>query len=158
MAGKLTAVFKRLTSNTVFRYLLTGGTLFLIDFAVFVGFKSLGVATPVAQVISRTTGAAVGFVGHKLFTFGNRDRSATTMAVQGTGYIGVTIFTILFSPLVVGFFAHVIPSDMRVLEAVPYVSATGLYWMIVKVPSEVIMLVITYILLNLIFMKRHYKS
>ncbi len=117
------------------RYLMTGGALFAIDLAVFLTLKHLDASTPLAQVVSRTVGAAVGFVGHKAFSFRNRDRETRAIAVQGGGYLACTILNIIISPFIVTGVELLLPYNLT----------------FVKIVAEVVMVTETYFVLRWVF-------
>jgi putative flippase GtrA len=139
--GRTSAVqrlWARVSRHQVVRYLLFGCTLFVLDLAVFLGLTFLSVPIPAAQVISRTTGAAAGFVGHKVFTFRDRDGSTPTIAVQSAGYVACTLINIVLSPIVVTAFAYQLPYNL----------------LIVKILAEIVMVSETYLVLKWVFKKR----
>lgn len=118
------------------RYIIVGGVLFLLDLAIFLFVHSVLLqTTEFSQVISRTVGATVGFAGHKWFTFRNGDSSGRALIGQSSGYVFVTIFNIFFSAWLVAILDQVLP-----------LCIVG-----VKMVSEVILVVETYILLRLLF-------
>lgn len=90
---------------TFVRYLGVGGGSFLVDFACFITLVRLAGFTPeLAQVFSRTAGAASGFLGHKYFSFANSDPEAArkrSSTFQVIGYLAVTVFGIVVSPFVI---------------------------------------------------------
>jgi putative flippase GtrA len=100
--------------------------------------KRIGAPTPIAQVISRSVGATVGFAGHKVFSFRNRDQSAKTFAAQGTGYLTITLINIAISPAVVTAVEHFLPGNLP----------------LVKVLAEIVMVTETYFVLRWIFKKK----
>lgn len=91
---------KRVLSSEGFRFLVSGGSLFLLDFTVFVVCrKVLGIEVVWAELIARSVGAATGFLLHKFFTFARpKGASAMSAQVQGVGYFATTAFNLLFSP------------------------------------------------------------
>ncbi len=134
----LQEIWRRLSEWSMFRYLVTGGVLFLIDLAVFLGLKEIETPTPVAQAISRTCGALIGFAGHKLYSFRNRDWKGGRLAAQGTGYTVLTVVNIFFSPAVVTGFEWLLPGRL----------------VLVKVLAEVVMVSETYLVLRWLFRAR----
>lgn len=70
----------RLLRNSKLRYLMVGGMLFLLDFAVTrLLYVQLHQPLEIAQWVGRLTGAAVGHWAHRLFTF-----QSTTAPLQKT--------------------------------------------------------------------------
>jgi putative flippase GtrA len=69
------------------RFLVVGGGLFAIDFALFVALaEPLGV--PLAQGVSVTVRTIVGFFAHKWFTFrGDTSDDPAVIARQGVAYV-----------------------------------------------------------------------
>ncbi|MEX3931233.1 GtrA family protein [Paraburkholderia phymatum] len=90
---------------TFVRYIGVGGASFLVDFACFMALVRLGGFNPaLAQVFSRTVGAASGFLGHKYFSFAHSDPAVAqkrSSTFQMIGYLGVTVFGITVSPFVI---------------------------------------------------------
>ena len=70
----------KLLRNSKLRYLMVGGTLFLLDFAVTrLLYVQLHQPLELAQWVGRLTGAATGYWAHRLFTF-----KSTTDPLQNT--------------------------------------------------------------------------
>ncbi|MFO8071542.1 MAG: GtrA family protein [Polyangia bacterium] len=131
-------IWRRLSDWSAFRYLVTGGVLFVIDLSIFLGLKRLETPTPIAQAISRTTGALIGFAGHKLYSFRNREWKGSRLAAQGTGYTVLTVANIFISPAVVMGFEWLLPGRL----------------VLVKVLAEVVMVTETYLVLSWLFRAR----
>lgn len=135
-------IIRQLTQHSMVRYLLTGGGLFCIDLACFyICFEMLNFSIEVSQVISRSIGAFVGFFGHKFYSFKNSNAPTDgipNISDQGFGYLMVTVFNILFSPLVVSYCMHVIQDNI----------------LLSKIVAEVFLVLETYILLRFIFTPR----
>ncbi len=125
---------KQLDSAPV-RYLAVGLGLFAVDCAVFFSLKFAGLPIAVAQLVSRSVGAGVGFFGHKYFSFRNTDNESVDLAAQGSGYLGVTVLNILLSPVVVVGLDKLLPVPL----------------LVVKVIAEAFMVIETFLLLNLVF-------
>ena len=125
------------------RYLLTGGILFVIDFIVFYILKKpLKVDIRIAQFISRSVGAAVGFIGHKFFVFENKDTRLISLSMQGVLYIALVVFNIFASGYLIYFLNKVVKIEGLV---------------ILKVLTEIVMVTETYLVLHLIFYKKKEK-
>lgn len=90
-------------ARQIARYLLTGAGLYLVDFLVFVALAlGLHVHVALSQFVARATGAIVGFVAHRQYTFReNRERPAWGLAWQGGGYLAVSILTLFLSPVLI---------------------------------------------------------
>lgn len=131
-------LWKFITNNTVILYLLVGSVLFLIDLGVFLTLtKVFGLQIAIAQGISRTVGATVGFGSHKLVTFHNRSKKVKTVAAQGTGYVVLTVANIFISAAVVSGIEYIISHNL----------------VLVKILAEIIMVTETYFVLRVIFAK-----
>ena len=66
----------------IFRYLLTGGVAWLVDVAVFtLCLTSVGIVW--AQVLARSSGAAIGLVGHTFVVFRERDTRPANIIFSG---------------------------------------------------------------------------
>lgn len=126
-----------LRSSTGLRYLATGASLFLLDLAIYVVLHlGFGVAIMTAQLVSRTTGAAVGFVGHKFFSFGvGGEKQASSTTSQGVAYSVVMAVNILLSPFLVVFLVYLL--DGRAIVG--------------KLFSDAIIITETFLLLRVIF-------
>jgi len=96
-------IIRRLLSSTIFRFLLSGSTLFVIDVTTFVICRKVfGIEVFWSELIARTTGASVGFLLHKFFTFANPEgASAMGARKQGAGYLVTVSFNLAFSPFLV---------------------------------------------------------
>lgn len=121
------------------RYLIVGGLLFAVDLVVFLWLhKLLGVAPWGAQLVARSTGAAVGFIAHRHYTF--RDAlpvSRFGLGVQSGGYVTVMAGTLLLSPIVL----------VLTLEAL------GGRAILAKVSTEAILVGSTYLAFRVLFGK-----
>jgi putative flippase GtrA len=135
--GLFRSVAQRLAGLSFVRYLVTGAGLFLIDLGVFLACVRLfAFDIAAAQLIARTAGAGIGFLGHKYFSFrAERVEGVPALAIQGSGYVAVTLFNIAFSPLVVQ--AAVQIADGRLVLA--------------KIAAEAFLVLETYILLRALF-------
>jgi putative flippase GtrA len=91
------------------RYLLTGGLLFLVDLLVFLVLVRLGEIEPLlAQPVSRTVGAIVGFFGHRHITFmQTRNNTRHSGATQGAAYFIVSVAMLIVTPFVLLFFLRI---------------------------------------------------
>lgn len=83
-------------SSRPFRYLVTGGVAWVVDVLVFtICLTGLGVV--LAQLCARLTGAAVAFIGHKVFVFGERRASRSIVLRQAVGYAALWVFSYAIS-------------------------------------------------------------
>lgn len=91
--------------GTGIRYLLTGTSLFVVDFCTFLVLVKLGGLPPaVAQLCARATGALTGFFAHRHFTFRDSLRDPRYGVVrQGSGYLIVAVTTFVVSPFLLVF-------------------------------------------------------
>ncbi len=94
------------------RYVTVGGGIFLVDLCCFLLLvKQVRISPEIAQACSRTVGAAVGFFGHKYFSFvqpeatGSNGRSST---IQLVGYVCITVAGIVVSPFVIWFMLRIV--------------------------------------------------
>ena len=100
-------LIRRMLANEVLRFLLSGGSLFVLDFTIFsVCHFYIGLEIWLAELIGRGTGATTGFFLHKLFTFANpKGKSAVSTQKQGIGYTATALFNLAFSPFLVSWLA-----------------------------------------------------
>ena len=98
-------LIRRILENEVSRFVLSGGSLFVLDLATFLLCrKVLGIDVAWAEFLARFTGASTGFVVHKFFTFANaKGSSAMSTKTQGVGYTATTVFNLMLSPFLVSF-------------------------------------------------------
>lgn len=121
------------------RYLINGGFLFVIDFFIFYFFnKIIGIPIYFSQMISRGSSATVGFFTHKYFVFKNKDSSLFKFSLQGLLFTGLLFFNVFFSSVVISILYYKIKIKNTI---------------ILKIITEVIILIESYIFLNLIFFK-----
>jgi len=122
------------------RYLITGLGLYLVDFLTFIALAvGLQVHVAMSQFIARATGALVGFVAHRHYTFReNRDRPAWGLAAQGSGYLAVSLVTLALSPVLI-----------MVTMAI-----TGGHKVAAKLLAEPVLVLIAYVGLRTVFRAR----
>jgi putative flippase GtrA len=79
-----------------FRYLCVMGLGWLVDLAAFALFAQW-LSIPLSQIIARLSGAAVGFAGHKWFSFSNGKTSSGRTARQSAVFALVWLFSYLLT-------------------------------------------------------------
>jgi putative flippase GtrA len=96
-------LIRRMLSNEVFRFLLSGGSLFVLDITAFIICRKVfGIEVFWAELMARTVGASTGFLVHKFFTFAREaESSAMSTRSQGFGYAVTTLFNLALSPFLV---------------------------------------------------------
>ncbi|CAN7443295.1 GtrA family protein [Caballeronia sp. LjRoot31] len=121
------------------RYVAVGGGTFLVDLCCFLLLvKQAGISPEVAQACSRTVGAAVGFFGHKYFSFaqpeaaGSKGRSSS---VQVVGYICIMVAGIVLSPFVIWFMLRIVQPHL----------------VLAKILTEGVMVCINFVLMKALF-------
>jgi putative flippase GtrA len=122
------------------RYLFTGGGLFFLDLGIYVLLHvGFGVGIMKAQFISRTVGAAVGFIAHKFISFGafggQDEKQSVSVASQGVAYTLVMGTNIVISPFLVALMVMLV----------------GGHAILGKLLSDAIIIAETYLLLRIIF-------
>jgi len=107
-------------SNEVFRFLLSGGSLFVLDFTVFyICHFHLEMAVWGSELTGRSVGATTGFLVHKLFTFANpKGASALSAKKQGAGYFSTVLFNLAFSPILVSALAWLLYPYVAMAKAI----------------------------------------
>lgn len=132
-------IFYYLTKYKLIRYLINGGFLFLIDFAVFSFFYYFfKLDVQFCQIISRSCSACIGFFSHKFLVFKNDEKEVFKFSLQFILFLSLLFFNVFFSAFLVYFFHHVL-----LIKNVLFF----------KVLTEFIIVVESYILLNFIFHK-----
>ena len=124
------------------RYLITGLGLYLVDFMTFLALAvGLEVHVAASQFVSRATGALVGFVAHRHFTFReSREQPAWGLAAQGTGYLTVALVTLALSPVLI----------------MVTMAMTGGHKVAAKLLAEPVLVLIAYIGLRTVFRARQH--
>ena len=99
------AFIRRLMSSEGFRFLLSGTSLFILDFSIYLLCRKVfGIEVFWAELMARSTGATAGFLLHKFFTFANpKGANAMSVKTQGAGYFGTAAFNLMFSPILVSY-------------------------------------------------------
>lgn len=83
-------------------FLLVGGLQYVLDAALFAVFISLGLATTPANVLSRATAAAGGFLANRYITFSKRDDTAKSFGSSLLRFVMLwLVMTVLSTSLIV---------------------------------------------------------
>lgn len=136
----INTLLSKIFSFKIIRYIFNGGILFIIDFSIFYSLtKFLGFDIRISQMISRTSAAIIGFFTHKFFVFKHMEKKLLTLSYQGIAYIALIILNIFLSAGLVYFFIKIIHIDNL---------------LIAKILNETIMVIETFIMLNIIFHKK----
>ena len=132
-AKKLPAI-----AREVLRYVIVGGSTYVLDFLVYLLIFSLAPALYLlGNVAGRIAGAALGFVLHKYWTFGgNHARSASAQALSYAALLGFNIT--MSSALLMGFHA--------------YWTALGVVF--ARIATDVIVIVFSFVCSKYIFYSR----
>lgn len=111
----------RLLRAPFLRYLGVGGGAWLVDLAAFLMLYP-GLALAAAQLIARTSGAAFGFLGYRLFVFRPRSRrvrrqmGAYALLWVASYLISVALLTVLINGLgIAALWSKVIAECLSVL-------------------------------------------
>ena len=132
---------RRISAQAFLRYVIVGTMLFAIDFGLFlILVRLVSLDLRVAQAISRTAGAALGFFAHRYVSFRSTgNRALFHWTGQGAGYFAtVVLLNLVASPLVV----------WGVYRAV------GARLILAKVTTDVILVLLSYFLLRIVFSAR----
>jgi putative flippase GtrA len=121
------------------RYVAVGGGTFLVDLCCFLLLvKQVRISPEVAQACSRTVGAAVGFFGHKYFSFAqpeNADSRGQSSTFQIVGYACIMVAGIVLSPLVIWFMLRIVQPHL----------------VLAKILTEAVMVCINFVLMKALF-------
>lgn len=88
---------KQISSNTLFRYILTGGVSFFIEIACLLLLIRAGTSPLLAVGISFWIGLVTAFVLQKIITFQNKERRSRHIAWQTSTYILLVLINYLFT-------------------------------------------------------------
>lgn len=138
-----TRALMRGPDSSFLRYLAVGGSLFLIDFAAFLALvRGCGLDLRLAQAVSRSAGAGVGFFAHRHLSFrATGDRATFHWFGQSVGYTAAAVvLNVAVSPFVVWVTFRM--SGGRLILA--------------KLVSDALMAVLSYILLRIVFRTRQH--
>jgi putative flippase GtrA len=125
------------------RYLVVGGGAFLIDFACFMLLvKGLGFLPEIAQVFSRTAGAAFGYLGHKKFSFAQPKTSTKATVVHATGYVIIFLVGLGLSPLILWSTLHALTRSL----------------VLAKITTEIVMVIVNFTALKILFTGQHNRQ
>ncbi len=122
------------------RYLLAGGGLVVVDYAVFFALHSgAGMDLGMSQAAARLTGAVAGFVLQKIYVFRAHPGSVGERVRQGMLYSLLTAANILLS----GLFARFLDSGLGLRPTLA-----------VKLATDIVFAGETFLLLHLVFRRR----
>lgn len=94
-AQRCIASFRSILFREGMPYTLIGIGLLVVDWALFVWLSWLGVAVPMANVVGRIAGAALGFWLNGRYTFSRTDRSVLGARQLVRYFITWCVFTLL---------------------------------------------------------------
>ncbi len=134
----------RILAKRPVRYVLVGGSGFLVNLLVFMLMaRGLSLDVRIAEVIGRSSGGVVTFLGHRQWTFDPGDAGHQhSLGGQTSRYVVLNLVNLAISPWVVWGLAWL----------------TGQQLLLAKLLTEAVMLVETYVLTALIFRKRQHDD
>lgn len=99
--------FNKLTRSSTFRFLLVGGSAFIVDYGSFYAlYYGLGIALYIANSFSFGLGLVISFMLNRLWTFG--DRNFTKKAHHQLGFYSLlAIINLFLTNVFVGLLNHV---------------------------------------------------
>lgn len=81
------------------RYLLIGGSVYVLELAIIWAAQSVGLSAVAAVAVAFVIGTLVSFALQKLVTFGDKRKKAQIVGVQLAATIGLVIFNFGFTVL-----------------------------------------------------------
>lgn len=81
------------------RYLLIGGSVYVLELAIIWAAQSVGLSAVAAVAVAFVIGTLVSFALQKLVTFGDKRKKARIVGVQLAATIGLVIFNFGFTVL-----------------------------------------------------------
>lgn len=114
------------------RYVLTGCALLLADLALFLALTHAGIAPAAAQAASRGTGAIIGFVAHKCYSFRHGGVDARGLLSQGGGYGALTLAGVALSPIILALALRLCGERLLVAKLAAEVVMAGLNFMAMR--------------------------
>ncbi|MES9861124.1 MAG: GtrA family protein [Candidatus Thiodiazotropha sp. LLP2] len=108
MSSDLRKVFtQKLFDHQFLRYLVVGGTSWVVDFLVFyLLYPIIGIIA--AQTAARVVGALIAFIGHKIIVFDDRSFGAGTLRQQLFKYLFLWIVSYSLSIIFLLFFVDLL--------------------------------------------------
>jgi putative flippase GtrA len=101
---------KKYTQNTLHRYIVVGGIVYLIEVVVILTSQKLGASPVTAVGISFWTGLVFSFLLTKLVTFSDRQKSIKVVSKQIISFIVLVLFNFIFTLLVAEILKGVFPA------------------------------------------------
>ncbi len=101
---------KNLLARPAVRYLIVGGSVYLLELLVIVIAQAQGQSAVRAVGIAFIVGTAVSFVLQKLVTFGDKRMQRKVVGLQLLAVVGLVLFNFGFSLLMTALLQNVLPT------------------------------------------------
>ena len=99
-----------LLQRPLVRYILVGGTVYVVELAIIFGLQLRGLSAVVAVGISYIVGTMLAFTLQKLFTFRDKRMHRKVVGLQLLAMAGLVIFNFLFSIALTALMQHTLPA------------------------------------------------
>jgi len=101
---------KKYTQNTLHRYLVIGGSVYLLEMLIILLAQRLGASAVLAVGIGFWVGLVVSFLLTKFVTFSDKRKNTKVVLAQSLAYGALVIFNFLFALLVAKIFLNILPA------------------------------------------------
>ena len=101
---------KNLLRRPGMRYLIIGGSVYILEIAIILGLQWQGAGPVLAVAISYVLGTLVSFGLQKFVTFGDRRTHHTVVLSQLLATVALVVFNFGFTLVVTRVFAHTLPA------------------------------------------------
>ena len=102
--------FKRLMSRPGYRYLVIGGSVYLLELIVIVVAQKMGQSPVIAIGLSFWIGLCISFLLQKMVTFGDRRLNHRVLLPQILAFSLLVVFNFSFTVLAAKLLAHTLPA------------------------------------------------
>lgn len=104
------AKLRALLAKPGHRYILVGGSVYVLELAVIIVAQKLGASALVAVAISFWIGLVVSFTLQKLVTFGDKRTHRRVLVPQMLAFTALVLFNFGVTLLVTKLLSHIIPA------------------------------------------------
>jgi len=108
--SRLVALGKDFLSRPGGRYLLTGGSVYLLELVIIVVAQAMGASPVTAVALSFIIGTTVSFIIQKFFTFGDKRTHHKIVATQALAVALLVAFNFGFTVLATKLLENILPA------------------------------------------------
>lgn len=101
---------KKYSQNTLHRYLVIGGSVYLLEMIIILTSQKLGASPVTAVGVGFWVGLVVSFLLTKFVTFSDNRKNTKVVLSQAVAYGALVLFNFLFALLVAKIFVNILPA------------------------------------------------